>query len=140
MPVEGYSNADWRAAGFTDEGTYNPTQLFTAEDEVKSAAGTFKTNTNLAVLTIIARDSNNLIVQWDPSQSDERAQPIGVSAADMDTTVTGYNAATVGPYMVGGCFNPDLLVWPSALSSATHEEQSGALEAAAAPFRVKHLL
>lgn len=140
MAVEGYSNEDWMAAGITDEGSYSPTQLFTAEDDIKTAAGTYASGTDMAVLTIIARDANDELVQWDPAAVDSEAKPVGVAAADMDTSATGYNAATMGPYYVSACFNPDLLVWPAALAAATHEEKSAALEAAGAPFRVKHLL
>lgn len=139
MPVQGYSNADWQA-GRADEGSFSPTQLFTAEDEIKTSHGLVKNNVDLAVLTIVANDSNDEIVQWDPTQVDSRAVPIGILAADMDTTSGGYNEATMGPYYVGGCFNPDLLVWPAGLASAPYLEQKAALESAAAPFRVKRLL
>jgi hypothetical protein len=115
-------------------------KVFTAEDDIKTAAGTFATGQDLAVLTILARDANNELVPWDPAALDSEATPVGVAAADMDTSASGYNAATMGPYYVGACFNPDLLVWPAALAAATHEEKSSALEAASAPFRVKHLL
>lgn len=143
MAVEGYSNEDWMAQGVTLEGSYSPTQLFTAEDDIKTAAGTFAAGTDLAVLTIIARNTADELVPWDPAAVDPdtvEATPVGVAAADMDTSATGYNGATMGPYYVSACFNPDLLVWPAGLAAASHEEKSAALEAAGAPFRVKHLL
>lgn len=66
--------------------------------------------------------------------------PVGVAAADMNTTAGGLNAATWGPYYRKACFNPDLLVWPAGLASASYEAKKAALERARAPFRVKRLL
>lgn len=153
MAVEGYSNEDWQAGGITDEGSYSPTQLFTAEDEIKTGAGTFADDQDIAVLTILARDANDELVPWDPTataavvggatdqtEPGPEAKPVGVAAADMDTTSGGYGAATMGPYYRSACFNPDLLVWPASLASASHEEQQSALEKWGAPFRTKHLL
>ena len=153
MAVEGYSNTDWLAGGITNEATFSPTQLFTAEDDVKSAAALYKTGVNFAVLTILAKDSTGDLVKWDPtatvavtggatSQTEPAPQafPVGIAAADMNCTNTGYNADTMGPYYRGGCFNPDLLVWPAGLASASHALKAAALEKWGAPFRVKHLL
>lgn len=153
MAVEGYSNTDWMAAGNTAEASYSPTQLFTAEDEVKTSSALYKTGVNFAVLTILAKDSTGDLVKWDPTatvavvggatdqtEPAPQAYPVGVAAADMDCTSGGYNADTMGPYYVGGCFNPDLLVWPAGLASASHAAKSAALEKWGAPFRVKHLL
>lgn len=152
MAVEGYSNEDW-IAGMTDEASYSPTQLFTAEDEIKTSAGKYKTNQNIAVLTILAKDSTGDLVPWDPTNTDAvvggatsqteaapEAYPVGVAAADMNTTSGGYNADTYGPYYVAACFNPDLLVWPAGLASASYELQMAALEKWGAPFRIKRLL
>lgn len=259
MAVEGYSNADWQA-GTADEGSYSPTQLFTAEDEIKTSEGTYKNNQNVAVLTILALDSANQLVPWDPTDDISAVQatgsislqnaapaandtvtingvaitfvtsgatgaqvlrgadasaaatnlrtyinanpgslhvtaggsagsvlltatdpgddgnavtlaksfatpangtvsgatltggydaadnlglksiPVGVAAADMNTTSGGLNAATWGPYYVSACFNPDLLVWPAGLASANYEAKKAALERARAPFRIKRLL
>lgn len=36
MAVPGYENNDWQANGITNEGSSDSTQLFTAEDEVKT--------------------------------------------------------------------------------------------------------
>ena len=153
MAVDGYSNADWLAAGITDEATFTPTQLFTAEDEIKTSAALYKTGVNFAVLTILAKDASGDLVKWDPTDTvavvggatDQTAKGpeaviVGVAAADMDCTSGGYNADTMGPYYVSACFNPDLLVWPASLASATHAAKLAALEQAQAPFRVKHLL
>lgn len=153
MAVDGYSNADWLAAGITDEATFTPTQLFTAEDEIKTSAALYKTGVNFAVLTILAKDASGDLVKWDPAATVAVAGGaasqigpgpasivVGVAAADMDCTSGGYNADTMGPYYVSACFNPDLLVWPASLASATHAAKLAALEQAQAPFRVKHLL
>jgi len=153
MAVEGYSNEDWIAQGPTLEGSYSPTQLFTAEDEIKTSAALYKTNQNIAVLTILAKDATGDLVPWAPGATQPvedgatdqigpapTAKPVGVAAADMDTRPAGYNADTYGPYYVQACFNPDLLVWPAALESASYEEKMAALEQAGAPFRIKRLL
>lgn len=153
MP-EGYSNTDWRA-GASAEGSYSPTQLFTAEDEIKTSAALYKTGQIIAVLTILAKDATGDLVPWDPAAVDDvvggavdqtvaapEAKPVGVAAADMNTGNTGggYNADTYGPYYVSACFNPDLLVWPAPLDEASYEERMAALEAVGAPFRIKRLL
>lgn len=153
MAVDGYSNTDWQAAGITDEASFTPTQLFTAEDEIKTADALYKTNINFAVLTILAKDSTDDLVKWDPtatvavtggasSQTEPapQAYPVGVAAVDMDTTNTGFNADTRGPYYVSACFNPDLLVWPAGLASASYDAKLAALEKWRAPFRIKRLL
>lgn len=155
MAVEGYSNEDWMAAGPTLEGSYSPTQLFTAEDDIKTSAALYKTGQNIAVLTILAKDDTGDLVPWDPAavadvvggavdqtEAGPASKPVGVAAADMNTSNAngGYNADTYGPYYVQACFNPDLLVWPAALAAASYEEKMAALEQAGAPFRIKRLL
>lgn len=155
MAVEGYSNADWIAQGPTLEGSYSPTQLFTAEDDIKTSAALYKTGQNIAVLTILAKDATGDLVPWDPTatadvvggatdqtEAGPAAIPVGVAAADMNTSNTGggYNADTYGPYYVSACFNPDLLVWPAGLASASYEAKMAALEKWGAPFRIKRLL
>lgn len=151
--VDGYSNDEWLAQGNTLEGSHSPTQLFTAEDEIKTAAALYKTGQDIAVLTILAKDATGDLVPWNPdataavtggaaSQTEPgaAAYPVGVAAADMDTTSGGYNADTYGPYYVSACFNPDLLVWPASLASASYEAKMAALEKWRAPFRIKRLL
>lgn len=154
MAVEGYSNEDW-IAGMTDEASFSPTQLFTAEDEIKTSAALYKTNQTIAVLTILAKDATGDLVPWNPAatadvvggavdqtEAGPEAIPVGVAAADMNTTNAngGYNADTYGPYYVSACFNPDLLVWPAANASDSYEEKMALLEKFGAPFRIKRLL
>lgn len=135
MAVEGYSNEDW-IAGMQAEGSYSPTQLFTAEDEIKTTPALVLTGQNLAVLTIVAFNVANKLVPWDPVQTDSRAVPVGVLAMGANTT-TPVGDRQFEIY-VGGCFNPDLLVWPASLD--TWLERDAALRVASAPFRVKRLL
>lgn len=136
MAVPGYENADWQAAGITDEGSSSPTQLFTAEDEIKTKPALVLTGQDLAFGTIVAFNSANKLVQWDPSQTDSRAKPVGVIATAINTTSpSGDRQAEI---YVGGCFNPDLLIWPASLD--TWLERNAALDTAGAPFRVKRLL
>lgn len=135
MP-EGYSNEEWIAQGNTLEGQYLPTQLFTAEDEIKTTPALVLTGQNLAVLTIVAFNVANKLVPWDPAQSDSRAVPVGILAMDANTTTPAGDRQF--EMYVGGCFNPALLVWPAALD--TWLERDAALRVAGAPFRVKRLL
>lgn len=136
MAVEGYSNADWIAQGNTLEGSYAPTQLFTAEDDIKTTPALVLTGQTLAVLTIVAFNAANKLVPWDPAQTDSRAVPVGVLAMDANTTSPSGDRQF--EMYVGGCFNPDLLVWPASLD--TWLERDAALRVAGAPFRVKRLL
>ena len=138
MP-EGYSNTDW-LAGNAAEGAYVPFQLFTAEDEIKTGAATVLTGQIMAVFTIVAFNAANKLVPWAPAAMDVTNKPVGIMAADVNTgnTLGGTNADTILPFYEGGCFNPDVLVWPAALD--TYAERNAALRAAGAPFRVKRLL
>ena len=153
MTVQGYENADWQTSGIDSEGSYSPTQLFTAEDEIKTGAATVLTGLDLAVLTIVAFNAAGKLVQWDPtatvavsggatSQTAPAPQsyPVGVLATAMNTTSGGPAGAgdRMAPFYEGGCFNPDLLVWPASLD--TFAERNSALRQARAPFRVKRLL
>jgi hypothetical protein len=133
--ADGYTNADWAAQGNTLEGQYTPTQLFTAEDEIKTKPALVLTGQDLAFGTIVAFDAANKIVPWDPAALDSEAKPVGVLATAINTTSpAGDRNAEI---YVGGCFNPDLLVWPAALD--TWLERNAALDVAGAPFRVKRL-
>lgn len=149
MAVEGYSNTDTLAAGMTAEGSYSPTQLFTAEDDIKTTPAMVLTGQNLAVLTIVAFNAANKLVPWDPTAvadvaggaTDQTAPapesvPVGILATDLNTTSPAGDRQT--EMYVGGCFNPDLLVWPASLD--TWLERDAALRIAGAPFRVKRLL
>ena len=136
MAVAGYEDADWKAAA-TDEGSSVEVQLFTAEDEIKTTPSLVLTGQNLLFGTIVAYNAANKIVPWDPAQTDSRAAPAGIIATAINTTtpVAGDRQAEI---YVGGCFNPDLLIWPAALD--TWLERDAALRVAGAPFRVKRLL
>lgn len=134
MP-EGYDTADW-AAGNAAEGSYVPVQLFTAEDEIKTAPVTVLTGQNLLFGTIVALNAAGKAVPWDPAGAAPLNAPVGFIATAINTTVpAGDRHAEI---YEGGCFNPDLLVWPAALD--TYLERNSALRQAGAPFRVKRLL
>lgn len=135
MPVPGYEDADWKAAA-TAEGSFTPTQLFTAEDEIKTAPGLVLTGQNLAVLTIVAFNAADKLVPWAPAAMDTTAVPVGIMAMAINTTDPAGDRQA--EFYEGGCFNPDLLVWPAALD--TWLERNAALRKANAPFRVKRLL
>lgn len=135
MAVPGYEDANWKAQS-ADEGSFIPTQLFTAEDEVKTQPAVVLTGQILAFGTIVAFNIANKLVPWDPAQADARAKPVGVIATAINTTSpAGDRHAEM---YVGGCFNPALLIWPAALD--TYLERNAALNVGGAPFRVKRLL
>jgi len=139
MAINGYEDDNWKAAA-TDEGTFSPTQLFTAEDERKTGQAMVADGLVLAVGTIIAFNSAGEIIAWAPSNGvtivaalDDK--PVGVLAASVDT----YDGPQVmAPFWEGGCFNPDLLIWPAVIN--TFAERNAALRVQGAPFRVKRLL
>jgi len=135
MP-QGYDDPDWKAQGITLEDTFTPTQLFTAEDEIKTGPIVVLTGQILAFGTIVAANAAGKAVPWAPAANDVTAKPIGVIATAINTTdPAGDRHAEI---YEGGCFNPDLLVWPAALD--TYLERNSALRSAGAPFRVKRLL
>ena len=149
MPVPGYENADWAAGGITDEDSFAPTQLFTAEDDIKTTPALALTGQTLAFGTIVAFNAANKLVPWDPtatvavaggaeSQTAPAAQskPVGIIATAINTSSPSGDRST--EIYVGGCFNPDLLIWPASLD--TWLERDAALRVAGAPFRVKRLL
>jgi hypothetical protein len=133
--VKGYEDADWKA-GATAEDSFVPTQLFTAEDEIKTAPGIVLTGQNLAVLTIVAMNDAGKIVPWAPAATDGTEDVVGILATAINTTSPAGDRHA--EFYEGGCFNPDLLVWPAALD--TYAERNSALRKAGAPFRVKRLL
>ena len=135
MAIPGYNNADW-AANAAAEGSFSPTQLFTAEDEIKTGQGIVLTGQILAVGLIVAMNVAGKIVPWVPTAMDVTNKPVGIMAADINTTVPAGDRHA--PFWEGGCFNPDLLGWPAALD--TYLERNAALRSAGAPFRVKRLL
>jgi hypothetical protein len=135
-PVDGYSNSEWAAQGNTLDSQYTPTQLFTAEDDIKTTPALVLTGQNLAVLTIVAFNTANKLVAWAPAAENSTAVPVGILAMDANTTTPSGDRQF--EMYVGGCFNPDLLVWPAALD--TWLERDAALRVAGAPFRVKRLL
>ena len=151
MAVPGYENADWQAAA-TDEGSFNATQLFTAEDEIKTKPALVLTNQNLAFGLIVAYNAADKIVPWDPAATvavvggaasqtapAPQSKPVGVIATAINTTASpGPAGDRHAEIYVGGCFNPDLLIWPAALD--TYLERAAALDKGGAPFRVKRLL
>lgn len=149
MAVPGYEDIDWKA-GAQAEGSFAPTQLFTAEDEIKTKPAMVLTGQNLAFGTIVAYNAADKIVPWAPAATvavvggasaqtapAPESKPVGVIATAINTTtpVAGDRHAEI---YVGGCFNPDLLIWPAALD--TYLERAAALDKGGAPFRVKRLL
>lgn len=138
MAVPGYEDANWKA-GAQAEGSFDPTQLFTAEDEIKTKPALVLTGQVLAFGTIVAFNAADKIVPWDPTQTDSRLQPVGVIATAINTSASpGPAGDRQAEIYVGGCFNPDLLIWPASLD--TWLERNAALDKAGAPFRVKRLL
>lgn len=139
MAVPGYENADWAAGGITNEGSSSTTQLFTAEDEVKTKPAIVLTGQDLAFGRIVVYDANDKLVPWDPANADAAIaarRPVGVIATAINTAApAGDRHAEI---YVGGCFNPDLLIWPASLN--TYAKRAAALDKAGAPFRVKRLL
>lgn len=134
MP-KGYDDIDWKA-GAQSEGTSTPVQLFTAEDDIKTTPALALTGQTLAFGLIVAFNAANKLVPWDPTQTDARATPVGIIATAINTSSPSGDRQT--EIYVGGCFNPDLLIWPASLD--TWLERDAALRVAGAPFRVKRLL
>lgn len=138
MAVQGYEDIDWKA-GAQAEGSFAPTQLFTAEDEIKTKPAMVLTGQTLAFGLIVAYNAADKIVPWDPTQTDSRLKPVGVIATAINTTASpGPAGDRHAEIYVGGCFNPDLLIWPASLD--TYLERAAALDKGGAPFRVKRLL
>ena len=149
MAVQGYEDIDWKANAQAEDSSVR-VQLFTAEDEIKTKPAMVLTGQNLAFGLIVAYNAANKIVPWDPAATvavvggaasqtapAPQSKPVGIIATAINTTtpVAGDRHAEI---YVGGCFNPDLLIWPAALD--TYLERAAALDAGGAPFRVKRLL
>lgn len=129
--VNGYENTNWKA-GATDEGSSPASaQLFTAEDEIKTAPVIVLTGQDLAFGTIVEMDAAGKVIPWAGVE-----QPVGIIATAINTIdPVGDRHAEI---YEGGCFNPALLIWPAALD--TYAERNSALRKGGAPFRVKRLL
>lgn len=151
MAVQGYEDIDWKANAQAEDSSVR-VQLFTAEDEIKTKPALVLTGQTLAFGTIVAYNAADKIVPWDPAATvavvggatsqtapAPQSQPVGVIATAINTSASpGPAGDRHAEIYVGGCFNPDLLIWPAALD--TYLERAAALDKAGAPFRVKRLL
>lgn len=135
MAVPGYEDADWKAGG-QNEGSSSQTIVFTAEDDIKTQSAIALTGQVLAFGTIVAYNPADKLVPWAPAAADSTARPVGVIATAINTTNPAGDRHT--EIYVGGCFNPDVLIWPAALD--TYAERAAALNKAGASFRVKQVL
>jgi hypothetical protein len=109
------------------EGSWAPEGLRAGDQPLKTRGGeTLVTGQNLARLTIVAYDATNKLTQWDHTAVADAdasgdtvnlptsvAYPVGVLIEATDATSAD---KTVSLY-TEGCFNHELLVWPSALDT-----------------------
>ncbi len=140
MTIKGYEDADWKAAA-TDEGSFDPTQLFTGDDPHHSQPFPVADGLDLDVGTIVSWNAAGEIVVWDPADTVTLPAALndlvcGVLAASINTATGPYPA--MAPVWVTGCFNPDLLIWPAVIN--TWPERNAAILASGARFRVKRLI
>lgn len=100
-------------AAFSGE-TVTPAGLITGPDPVLSDYGLVATGQDLAAFTVVGRENTNgTLVAWTPDATDGSEVAIGILAEAVDASAEDISA----PFYRGGCFDPDMLVWPEAIDN-----------------------
>jgi hypothetical protein len=124
MPIN-----DYALAGNDTFGTYSPNQWITGEMDIVTGPGRIAAGLVLDKYTVLARSTTGQYVPLDTTQTDGRQLAAAVLMHAINTTaaqattpngfVLGANPGgavdTLTEVYLGGCFNPDLAVWPASL-------------------------
>lgn len=121
---------DYALAGNDTLGTYAPNQLISGESDIVTGPGLIAAGQVLDKYTVMARNVAGALVPLDTTQTDGRQlavcilmTAINTTAAPATTTLgvslpVGSGAVdTLDETYTGGVFNPDMLVWPAAVST-----------------------
>ncbi|WP_288959825.1 head decoration protein [uncultured Sulfitobacter sp.] len=125
---------DKTLAGNATEGTFSPDQLYAGEADIITDNGLVANNQDCAQYQMMALVGGELVI-YDKDAADGSEVPHGVLPHAMDTTATGYNAATDSPIITGGILNFDALV----ADGATYAVLKAALAESNANLQIRKL-
>lgn len=122
---------DYALAGNDTLGVYAPSQLFSGEMDIVTGPATIAAGQVLDKYTVLARSVAGGLVPLDTTQTDGRQNAFAILMHAINTTAaqattplgvvvpsqTGAAADATTECYLGGCFNPDMLVWPAALTT-----------------------
>lgn len=120
---------DYALAGNDTFGSFSPEQWITGEMDIVTGPGPLAAGQVLDKYTVMARNASNEFVPLDTTQTDGRQNAVAILMHAINTTAAQATTprgvvlpanpagavATLTELYVGGCFNPDLAVWPSSL-------------------------
>lgn len=117
-------------AGNFDMGTYAPNQLYSGESDIVTGPMTIGAGQIIDRYAVLARNTSNVLVLLDPTQTDGRQLAVAIAMEYINTTAAPGNTAlgvtvpvqggavdTAHETYTGGVFNPDMLVWPASLTT-----------------------
>jgi hypothetical protein len=119
---------DYALAGSGDLGSVTNPQWITGEMDIVTGPALIAAGQVLDKYTVLARATDNSFVPLDTTQTDGRQNAVCILMHAINTTAAaattpmgvalpvGAGAVlTLTEVYVGGCFNPDLAVWPASL-------------------------
>jgi len=120
----------YSVAGNFDLGTRSPNQLYSGESDIVTGPGLYAAGFIFARYQVLARNVAGALVPLDTTQTDGRQNAVAIAAEYLNTTaavgaagdgltvpVMGGAVDTLSETYTGGVFNPDMLVWPAALTT-----------------------
>ena len=109
---------DFALAGSGTYGVYTPNQLFSGEMDIVTGPRTIATGQVLAQFTVMGRrSSDGHLIAHVPTATDGSQNATSILMHAVDTSGTGLNAPAPCEVYLGGCFNPDMLVWHASLTT-----------------------
>jgi hypothetical protein len=114
MSELGIWNSPYRDLAYGDLGfgTFSPEIVFAGEAPIVTNARLFLAGNVVPKYTVLMSDGAQKLVAWTASNT----APCGIAAQQMDTSVTGTDADTIGPFFEGGCFNFAVLNIPEGVT------------------------
>lgn len=124
---------DYALAGNDTLGSYAPSQLISGEMDIVTKRHLIAAGQVLDKYTVLARNAAGALVPLDTTQTDGRQNALAIIMTAINTTAAAATtplgvalpanpAGAVDTYdecYTGGCFNPDMLVWPAAITTPT---------------------
>lgn len=122
--------ADVLLAGSGDLGSVTNPQWITGDMNIVTGPATIAAGQILDARTVMARSVAGPLVPLDTTQTDGRQNAVAILIHAVNTTAAAGNSPTGVPVPLGngaadttteayfgGCFNPDLAIWPAALTT-----------------------
>jgi len=107
-----------KARGVGSTGAVDPSFfLFAGDQQVITNRAVFAAGLVLPIHTPLAFSAANKLIAWVPGATDTTGKFVGITLEPVDTSATGTNQDTYGPYYTEGFFNHEALNWPAAIDT-----------------------